>query len=599
MGTADDGTVTTVYDRFADIARTTPEATAVVFGDERLSYGDLSARADEIAGHLAAEGVRAGDLVGVLLDRSAHLIASLLAVLRVRAAYVALDPRDPPERIAALLADAGVRVALTERAHRDLVGGDVIALLAPELDSAPTGDLPVRQGDPADLAYLAYTSGSTGTPKGVCVPHRAIVRLVLGQELVAARRTDVFLQYAPVAFDASTLEIWGPLLNGGTLVVAPPGELGPAELVELVRRERVTVLWLTAGLFHQVVDEGLTDLPALRRLIAGGDVLSAAHVDRAVAALPDCVVVNGYGPTENTTFTCWHPVRAPLAGRDVPIGLPVNGTEVYLLDDDLRPVADGTVGTLHAAGAGLARGYLNRPSLTAQRFLPNPFATSRGALMYDTGDLARWHDGVLEFVGRADGQVKVRGYRVEPGEVEAALRGLADVRNAVVVAQDHSVGGRRLAAFYESEFAIPSSELRRSLSATLPGYLVPATFTWLESLPLTAVGKADRAALAARRNRQRPDIGSDYRAPTTRLESWLAGLWQEVMEIDPVGVDDDFFELGGHSLLATRVTSEIASEFDVFVRARTFYENPTIAELAVQVAALADAPAADVEEARA
>ncbi|MFE2752887.1 amino acid adenylation domain-containing protein [Actinosynnema sp. NPDC059335] len=547
---------------FARQVAAVPRRTAVSGSGQRLSYAELDEASARLAHALGGRGVRRGHVVAVHLARSPLLAVALLGILRAGACYLALDPNDPPERRAAVLADAGASVVLTE--------DDVL------VDGPRGRDVEVGA---EDLAYIAYTSGSTGTPKGVCVPHRAVARLVHEPDFATFTADDVVLQHAPIAFDASTLEVWGALLNGARLAVAPPGDLSPAEVAEVVRAEGVTVAWLTAGLFHQVVDTAPADLKGVRQLIAGGDVLSPSHVDKAVALLPDTVLVNGYGPTENTTFTCCHPVRGRLTTATVPIGTPIRGGAVHLLDADLRPVPDGEVGELYAAGEGLAHGYLDRPGLTAERFLPDP--ATPGGRMYRTGDLARrLPDGSYEFVGRADAQVKLRGFRVEPGEVEAALTAHPDVADAAVVAQPDRSGGKRLAAFYTTEGLVSVAELRRTLAAALPRHMVPATFSRLPALPLTPNGKVDRAALAATPVRARPDLDTDYRAPDGELEQWLARLWADVLEVDEVGVDDDFFELGGHSLLATVITTEIANERGTFVRARTFYENPTIAELA-------------------
>jgi amino acid adenylation domain-containing protein len=568
---------------FAQQVAAAPQRIAVCRGDERLSYAELDQRSAWLAALLREHGVTVEEPVGVLLDRSVTLPVALLAVLRAGGCYLALDPSWPAARQSALLADAGVEVVLTQRSHaeglavRTVVALDDPALTLPE----PAPDAPI---DPDALAYVAYTSGSAGTPKGVCVPHRAVARLVRDNGFLKVGADDVFFQYAPVAFDASTLELWTPLLNGARLAVAPTGELSPAELAEVVRAESVTVLWLTAGLFHQVVDTALDALAGLRYLIAGGDVLSPSHVDRAVDRLRDTTVVNGYGPTENTTFTCCHPVLGPLATPTVPIGRPINGTQVRLLDAGLAPVAEGGTGELYAAGSGLARGYLGRPGATAAVFLPDPHGAP-GSRMYRTGDLASvLPTGELAFAGRVDRQVKVRGVRIEPEEVEHALLRHPDVSEAVVVPQQQAHGGRRLAAFYTSDFAVSAAELRRTLAAELPGNLVPSSFGKLDEMPLTGNGKVDRAALAERTVRERPELDNELRQPDGPVQAWLVQLWTDVLEVEPVGVDDDFFELGGHSLLATQITMEVGAEFGIALRARTFYEHPTIAELAQYLA---------------
>ncbi|GAA3034241.1 non-ribosomal peptide synthetase [Actinokineospora globicatena] len=570
---------------FARQVAAAPRRIAVRQGARRLSYAVLDERSARLAALLRERGVGAERPVGVLVERSVALPVALLAVLRAGGCYLALDPAWPAARRTALLADAGAEVVLTQRSLADAVDPAATVVL-----DDPDLVLPERGPDavvhPDSLAYIAYTSGTSGKPKGVCVTHRAVARLAVDNGFLDVRPDDVFFQYAPVAFDASTLELWTPLLNGATLAVAPAGELSPVELAEAVRAESVTTLWLTAGLFHQVVDTALDALSGLRYLIAGGDVLSPSHVDKAVDGLPGVTVVNGYGPTENTTFTCCHPVTAALTTPTVPIGGPINGTGVRLLGEDLTPVPDGEVGALHATGAGLARGYLGQPAATAAVFLPDPHGAP-GSRMYRTGDLARvLPGGALAFAGRLDRQVKVRGFRVEPEEVERALLRHPDVTEAVVVAQDDPHGGRRLAAFYTSDFAVPVAELRRALVTELPRALVPSSFAKLDELPLTANGKVDRAVLAARTTRRRPDLGTDPLPPEGPLQEWLVQLWADVLGLEPVGVDDDFFELGGHSLLATQITTEVSAEFGIALRARTFYEHPTIGELAEHLAAV-------------
>ncbi|HWM04187.1 MAG TPA: non-ribosomal peptide synthetase [Actinophytocola sp.] len=564
--------VSTITGAFERQVAAHPDRVAVSTAGEELSYAHLNERADRLAGHLRALGVSTEDRVGVGLPRCADLVVALLAVLKAGGSYVALDPQQPEERGALVLKDAGVDVVITPE------------LLASAPTTAPAAPDPVVGAD--STAYLAYTSGSTGDPKGVRVPHRAVLRLVSEQDFLSIRPDDVFLQLAPVAFDASTMEIWRPLLTGGRLAVAPPGELSPAELAAVVRRERVTVLWLTAGLFHTVVDAGLGELSGLRSLIAGGDVLSAAHVDRALRELPETRLVNGYGPTENTTFTACHVLTEPVGDGQVPIGLPIRGTTVHLLDEDLRPVPDGDVGELCAGGLGLAHGYHGDPVLTATRFVPDPFADGPGGRLYRTGDLARRRaDGVLEFLGRTDHQVKIRGFRVETGEVEAALRRHPEITDVAVVAQV-SATGRTLAACYVSDLPLVSAELREHLAEIVPRYMLPSAYVRVEELPLTTNGKVDRERLTRTRLRERPtDLSTDYRPPADEHEEWLAQLWADLMQLTEVGADDDFFELGGHSLMAARITVEVAERYDRMVPAVAFYENPTIAELAALVTA--------------
>ncbi|MFD9220700.1 amino acid adenylation domain-containing protein [Streptomyces sp. NPDC060064] len=579
---------------FARRAAAYPDRIAVHGDDGQLTYSELDAQADRLAHLLAESGVLPGDVVALCAERSAQSIVMMLAVLKAGAAYLGLDSKQPEARRDLILRDASVRVVLADKGSATGFDGDGCTVIVPGEEQGAARERPPARptldsgsGSGSDrTAYVAYTSGSTGTPKGVCVPHRAVLRLVVGADFISMDSTDTFLHFAPVAFDASTLEIWGALLNGATLAVAPSGDLSLAELLRFVRDERISVMWLTAGLFHRAVDQGLTDLPHLRHLLAGGDALSVAHVNRAVAAIPHTAVTNGYGPTENTTFTTTHTVREPVDSATVPIGRPISGTGVLVLDDRLRPVPDGEPGELYATGEGLAHGYLDRPGITAERFVANPYADVPGERMYRTGDLVRRQaDGSLEFIGRGDGQVKIRGFRIEAGEVVAALTALPGVGRAEVVAQRRQSGDRRLIAYVVGgEGAKPSAlEMRRRLTDILPSYAVPSLVRTVDELPLTANGKVDRAALERRDTAERPEVNADHRAPEGRLETAVAGMWSDHLGFDGIGADDDFFELGGHSLMAVAIIAELHREFGVEISPIDFYLDPSPAGLARSV----------------
>ncbi|MFI7241461.1 amino acid adenylation domain-containing protein [Streptomyces qinglanensis] len=572
----------TVHGLFARQVTATPAAPAVGPGGTAVGYAELDGDSGRLAHRLRDRGVRPGDAVAVSAARGIPLVTALLAILKCGAQYVAVDPAEPAGRAAAMLRTCGARLLLSGPGAVRLPAGHPVE----ELD--PTGrryaGLPVAEPhdtDPESAAYTAFTSGSTGTPKGVTVPHRAVVRIARHNGFLTLGPDDVFLQLAPVAFDASTLEIWAPLLNGARLLPYPEPRPEPEDVVALAAAEGVTAMWLTAGLFHRIARTGPERMPGLRCLLAGGDVLDPSHVNRTLAALPGLRLVNGYGPTENTTFTCCHVMTGPVQGPSVPIGTPVRGTRVRLLDDALRPVPAGEPGELYATGLGLAHGYARDPALTAQRFIPDPLSDTPGARLYRTGDLAReLPDGALEFLGRSDRQVKIRGFRVEPGETEAVLRGHERISDCAVVVQGDSGTTRRLAAFFVGEEGIRVPRLRSWLTERLPGHLVPAAFEQVATLPLTGSGKLDRAALAARDCRSRPECDADFRAPGTPLEHWLTRVWADTLQYERIGVDDDFFELGGHSLMATQITAEIADTHDALVTARAFYEHPTVAELA-------------------
>jgi acyl-coenzyme A synthetase/AMP-(fatty) acid ligase len=423
-----------------------------------------------------------------------------------------------------------------------------------------------------------YTSGSTGTPKGVGVEQASVVRLVRGATFVELGPDEVVLQAAPASFDASTLEIWGPLLNGGRLVPFTGNAASVEELGGAIARHGVTTLWLTAGLFQLMVEERIEDFAGVRQLLAGGDVLPVEQVRKVRERFPALRLVNGYGPTEGTTFTCCHTVDASWSGGPVPVGTPISNTRAYILDERLRPVPVGMAGELYAAGAGVARGYLGRPAATAERFVPDPFSGVPGARMYRTGDRASWRgDGVVEYRGRLDAQVKVRGYRIEPGEIEAALLRHPGVRECAVAVRQDRPGDKRLAAYVVLADDTAVAELRAYLRGRLPEHMVPATLTRLERLPLTPNGKVDRAALPA------PEpVESDeaFVPPATEAEKGIALIWQEILGRDRVGARDDFFDLGGDSLLATRIVLRTRDLLGREVPLVTLFDHRTLGAFA-------------------
>ncbi|HEU0052069.1 MAG TPA: amino acid adenylation domain-containing protein, partial [Longimicrobium sp.] len=438
-----------------------------------------------------------------------------------------------------------------------------------------------------------YTSGSTGRPKGVEVPHRAVVRLVRETDFIDVRPDDVFLQMAPASFDAATLELWGPLLNGAHLALYPPEAPTVDGIARVVAERGVTILWLTAGLFHLVVDEDLQALRGIRILLAGGDVLSPAHVRRVLARLPGTTLINGYGPTENTTFTCCHRVESLRDdAASVPIGRPITNTRVYILDGRMQPVPIGVPGELYAGGAGVALGYLDRPDATADAFVASPFIP--GDRLYRTGDRARWlPDGTVEFLGRADAQVKLRGFRVEPGEVEAALRAHPAVREAAVAVHEDAPGDRRLIAYTVGD--VDAATLLAFARERLPEYLVPAAVVVMDALPLTPSGKVDRRALPAP---ERTGAAGGYTPPRSETEALLAAVWTEVLGVDRVGVTDSFFALGGNSLRAMRAAARVRDALGMEVPLRLFFEAPTVAAQAERLAGEEDSPGALENSAR-
>ncbi len=579
-----------VHELVEQHAARTPDATAVVDGPDRLTYARLDAGADRMAGLLTAHGVRPGDTVGILLDRSAALVTAALGVLKAGAGYLVLDPGFPAERLRAMAEDAGVTLVVTGDDTTGAPGGrpTVTAARAATAPPLPHGAVTVT---PGDLACVMFTSGSTGRPKGIAAPHHAVTATLTGQDFASFGPGAVWLQCAPLSWDAFALELWGPLMNGGTVVLHPGGRPEPLVIGRLIAEHGVTSLYLSSSLFNVVVDEYPDALDGLRELLVGGETLSAPHVARALRRSPHLRLGNGYGPVECMVFLTVHPVTAADVrdGAPVPIGRPLAGKEVRVLDDRLRPVPDGTAGELYAAGAGLALGYRGRPGPTAERFVAAP----GGRRLYRTGDLGRRRpDGVLEYLGRADSQVKIRGFRVEPGEVEAVLARHPGVDRAAVVARDLPDGDRRLVAYvvpHGPRQAPTTEELRAHARTLLTDYLVPAVFVALDALPLTPSGKLDRAALpAAPAAPAAPGARPDDGDATVRA---LCALFAQVLRVPAAHSGDDFFALGGHSLLAARLLGRIRATLGAEIGIRTLFEAPTPALLAPHVAA-APAPAA-------
>ncbi|MBW6332116.1 amino acid adenylation domain-containing protein, partial [Pseudomonas aeruginosa] len=550
----------TLQQRFEEQARQRPQAVALILDEQRLSYGELNARANRLAHCLIARGVGADVPVGLALERSLDMLVGLLAILKAGGAYLPLDPAAPEERLAHILDDSGVRLLLTqghllERLPRQ-AGVEVLAIDGLVLDGYAESDpLPTLSAD--NLAYVIYTSGSTGKPKGTLLTHRNALRLFSATEAwFGFDERDVWTLFHSYAFDFSVWEIFGALLYGGRLVIVPQWvSRSPEDFYRLLCREGVTVLNQTPSAFKQLMAvacsaDMATQQPALRYVIFGGEALDLQSLRPWFQRFGDRQpqLVNMYGITETTVHVTYRPVsEADLEGGLVsPIGGTIPDLSWYILDRDLNPVPRGAVGELYIGRAGLARGYLRRPGLSATRFVPNPFPGGAGERLYRTGDLARFQaDGNIEYIGRIDHQVKVRGFRIELGEIEAALAGLAGVRDAVVLAHD-GVGGTQLVGYVVADSAEDAERLRESLRESLkrhlPDYMVPAHLMLLERMPLTVNGKLDRQALP------QPDASLSqqaYRAPGSELEQRIAAIWSEILGVERVGLDDNFFELGG------------------------------------------------------
>ncbi|WP_051762531.1 non-ribosomal peptide synthetase [Streptomyces virginiae] len=590
----------TVHGAFEERAAAHPGRPAVLCAGRETTYGELDARADRIAGRLRALGVRPGEAVAVLMDRSADLVAACLGILKAGAAYLPLDARAPRARTEAVLTASGVAVLVTDVPDGGPLPAGPRHVLRP--DGRPdvetgTDGTGVPGGHADALAYLMYTSGSTGTPKGVAVAHREVVALATDGRWRGGAHERVLFR-SPHAFDASTYELWVPLLNGGLVVVAPPGELDVDALARLMVEEKVTGTFLTATLFNVLADRCLPALGTLHEVMTGGEAASPSMVRRVREACPRTTVTNAYGPTETTTFAATFAVGPGQEAPDgqVPIGRPLDGTQLHVLDERLGLVAPGVIGELYIAGAGLAQGYLGRAALTAERFVACPYGPP-GTRMYRSGDLARrTPDGQVEYLGRADRQVKIRGLRIEPAEIEHALAGHPAVGQAAVTVVD-TPAGPALAGYAVPAEGTPAPdprELREHLRATLPDYMVPATLTLLDAFPVTANGKTDLTALPV----PGPATAGGATArqePRTDDERALCAIWEQVLGVPEIGVHDSFFDLGGHSLLATQLLAEVRDRFGGVVGIRQFFTGPTVAELAAALtaAAAADAGAED------
>ena len=567
---------------FAAQAAKTPSATAVVFGDERLSYGALEARANRLAHHLRGLGVGPEVVVGLCVERSPDMVVGLIGILKAGGAYLPLDPAYPADRLAFMLADAGAPVVVTQAALLDRLPAHEARVVCLDADAdvvaREPATAPALRLDPHHSAYVIYTSGSTGRPKGVAMAHQALANLVAwNNDAIEGGPGTSVAQFAPISFDVSAQEILSTLIAGKTLFALPNNtRRDPAALFDWLAGHAINELYAPNLVIDSLCEEIVArdhDPTALIHVVQAGEALTLDATKRtAFGVRGSARLHNHYGPTETHVVTSFDFPEDPWEWPSIaPIGRPIWNTRVYVLDGGLEPVPAGVAGELYIAGTGLARGYLGRAGLTAERFVADPFGPT-GSRMYRTGDLARWRaDGVLEFLGRADHQVKLRGFRIEPGEIEAALIGHASVAQAVVVAREERLVAYVVAATGETADA---SILREHVGRLLPDYMVPAAIVTLDRLPLTPNGKLDRAALPA------PEQRGEGRSPRTPQEEILCGLFAEVLGVERVGIDDDFFALGGHSLLATRLISRIRSVLDVEVAIRSLFEAPTVAALA-------------------
>ncbi len=580
-----------VHEFFEVQSSKTPDAVAVVFEDQQLTYRELNNRANQLAHYLRTLGVGTDVLVGICVERSLEMVIGLLGILKAGGAYVPLDPEYPKERLAFVLEDTKTPVMLTQEKlvqSLPVLGAQIVCLDSDwQAIAQHSQENPVSGVTVDNLVYVIYTSGSTGKPKGVMIPHRGICNaLYWRQATFKLTEQDKILQTISLSFDPSVWQIFWPLSFGGQLIVARPGgHKDSAYLVKEVVKQQITVLGLVPSIIQALLEEkGFKNCQSLRHATTGGEALPVELMERFFACLNlDNVLVNCYGPTEAsidvTTWICQRVNDSTIA----PIGRPITNVQVYILDDNLQPVPIGHSGELYVGGSGLARGYLNRPELTEEKFIPNPFSSEAGARLYKTGDLARYlPDGNIEFLGRIDHQVKMRGFRIELGEIEATLGTHPALQQTLVMVREDVPGKKGLVAYSVAHLQqVPPSpsELRGFLKDKLPDYMVPAAFVMLDAMPLNPNGKVDRRALPA------PDAShfiaaNNFVAPRTPTEETLAAIWAQVLGLEQVGIYNNFFELGGHSLLATQVISRVREAFSIDIQLQLLFQTPIIADLA-------------------
>ena len=565
---------------------------ALVHGERTLTYVELRDRVLALTAALKERGVRPGDFVALCCERNFSMVEAQLAILRAGAAFIPLDHTYPADRLRMLIEDTRPKLLLVEPSLEAALPAHQVPVmhLGASLGKPSASiDITPIEG-PETAAYIMFTSGSTGKPKGVVVPHRGIVRLVREQNYAPFGPDAVITQLSNVSFDASTFELWGALLNGGKLVLQPQAKPTLAEVTETIERHGVNIMFITTGLFNVLVDEHVDRLKGLQCILTGGEVMSLPHIRKALQVLGPGVLNNIYGPTENTTFSCFHPVNSEAdIGRQVPIGKPIHNTFLYVLDEQLRPVPVGAKGELYCGGDGVALGYWERPDLTAERFLPDPF---RGgdARMYRSGDLVRWlPDGSLEFMGRADDQVKVRGFRIELGEIENAISAVPGVRDRLVMVRRDMPGDQQLVAYVVPREFDPNAEaeqrdallasVRKHLEGALPKFMLPAFYVALPAFPLNPNGKVDKKLLPAPELRS-TRMRAQHVSPRNAEEAALAELWAKALGVPDIGIHDDFFDLGGHSIMGIQLLTHIEQRFEKALPLKALFEAPTIAQFA-------------------
>ncbi|TYT70381.1 amino acid adenylation domain-containing protein [Microcystis aeruginosa KLA2] len=579
-----------IHQLFEEQVERTPDAVAVVFEGQQLTYNELNCRANQLAHYLQSLGVKPDTLVGICVERSLEMIVGLLGILKASGAYVPLDPDYPIERIIFMLEDAAVKVLLTQQELIDKLPEHQAQLICLDADweliSQFSQDNPITDVQATNLAYVIYTSGSTGQPKGVMLSHSNLSNHMFWmQETFPLTKTDRVLQKTPFSFDASVWEFYAPLLVGGQLLIAQPGGHTDSDyLLKTIAQQQVTTVQLVPSLLQMLLEQGgIENCQLLKRVFCGGEILPVALQEKLLSQL-NVNLCNLYGPTECCIDVTFWNCQREMYGQRIPIGRPISNTQIYILDSNLQSLPVGIPGELHIGGAGLARGYLNRPELTQEKFIPNPFSNYPDSRLYKTGDLARYlPDGNIEYLGRIDNQVKIRGFRIELGEIETVLKQHSQVQSSVIIDQEDTSGNKRLVAYIvpQKETTPTPNELRQFLKEKLPDYMIPSAFVIMESLPLTPNGKIDRRALPApEQNYERTD---KFILPRNPIEEILVTIWTEVLKVQQISINDNFFELGGHSLLATQLISRIRTNLSIEIPLRSLFAAPTIEELGQQI----------------
>ena len=576
---------------FESIASKYADHLAVTDRSEALTYRELNEEANQLCRFLIRHGVTAGSRVGIALERSRAMIVAMIAILKAGGAYVPLDVTYPADRIEFMISDTELTAVVTDRGRKSLLPAGGAAIVSVDEDQAQ-----IRQESRTNLesnstaesaAYVMYTSGSTGTPKGVAIPHRGVIRLVKNATYVDFGPDEVFAQVSNASFDAITFEVWGALLNGGKLVIVPREVLlSPHQFARAIQEQGLTAMFLTAALFNVIAAKCPDAFRSVHHLLVGGDAVDPTWARRVLQAGAPRRMINGYGPTESTTFAVTHWIdHVPEHATTVPIGRPLSNSQAYILDHNLEPVAIGVLGELYLGGDGLAQGYWNRPELTSERFIPSPFDPDGRARLYKTGDLARYrNDGAIECLGRSDRQVKIRGFRIELGEIEVFLREHPGVTDCALTVESDDTGAKQLAAYIATDATPPPlpTAIRQFLRGKLPEFMLPSTITLMRSLPLTPNGKIDRSKLTATAVLPSGQPESQ-RIPASGTQQVIARIWKDVLGKDDFGVDDNFFDLGGNSLGLMSVESQLNSHFPASVTITELFEHTTIRAIAARL----------------